>query len=396
MNLRNLLFILLLSFTSALCAGNSPQNDTRIKISVKGIENGYFICRTIQVADVDNVHYHTDSVEIRNGEATLIPDISHFSIITLLSTEHQNQYMLTYNESNEIILFANPNDKIEVKAERFPDAIIDYTADGNQLNTEYSKYRQAIIPFFRSFNAVIQSSPDPEKRSAEIREEIDKTLEARKKFSANFYDEHLDSPLAPFLNVKNLFYRFPEKFKEPGEKSLKSPLGTYYLNITNNFRKQKQYKMQESIRQQTLREAEKHPAPDFTLPDTKGNEITLSSFKGEYIVLDFWYIGCMFCPGSMEQLNLYSKKYPGKFKVMTINIADDMPALQLAEKNLGMENFINVSDREKKASELYKISSVPALVLIRPDGKPQYFNDYGLLDQLFGNAPSEKQKVFFE
>ena len=43
-------------------------------------------------------------------------------------------------------------------------------------------------------------------------------------------------------------------------------------------------------------------APDFTLPDIDGNDFTLSSLRGKYVVLDFWGTWCKICLKGMPKL----------------------------------------------------------------------------------------------
>ena len=50
------------------------------------------------------------------------------------------------------------------------------------------------------------------------------------------------------------------------------------------------------------------PAPDFTLPDQDGNEVSLAGFRGERIVLVFYPAD--FSPVCTDQLNVYQEVLP--------------------------------------------------------------------------------------
>ena len=50
-------------------------------------------------------------------------------------------------------------------------------------------------------------------------------------------------------------------------------------------------------------------APDFTLKDLDGNEVTLSQYKGNVVLLDFWATWCPPCQGSIPELVDLQDKY---------------------------------------------------------------------------------------
>jgi len=48
-----------------------------------------------------------------------------------------------------------------------------------------------------------------------------------------------------------------------------------------------------------------HPAPDFTLPDQDGNEVSLASLRGQRVLLAFYPLD--FSPVCTDQLNVYQE-----------------------------------------------------------------------------------------
>src|SRR5574344_2241503 len=50
------------------------------------------------------------------------------------------------------------------------------------------------------------------------------------------------------------------------------------------------------------------PAPDFKLTDINGNAVSLSQFKGKYVVVDFWASWCPDCQNDMPNMvNIYNE-----------------------------------------------------------------------------------------
>jgi peroxiredoxin len=115
-------------------------------------------------------------------------------------------------------------------------------------------------------------------------------------------------------------------------------------------------------------------APEFTQPDVKGNLISLSSFRGKYVLLDFWASWCSPCRYENPNVVKAYKKYNSKnFTILSVSL--DAPATKnawVSAINNGGLTWNQVSDLKgwkNGAAQLYGIRAIPQNFLIDPDGK---------------------------
>jgi peroxiredoxin len=115
-------------------------------------------------------------------------------------------------------------------------------------------------------------------------------------------------------------------------------------------------------------------APDFTQNDVNGNPVTLSSFRGKYVLIDFWASWCGPCRQENPNLVKTYNKYKDKnFTVLGVSLdkPDGKADWLKAIKSDGL-NWTQVSDLNfwsNKVAILYFIGSIPSNFLVDPKGK---------------------------
>lgn len=112
--------------------------------------------------------------------------------------------------------------------------------------------------------------------------------------------------------------------------------------------------------------------PDFVQKDTSGRDIALSSFRGKYVLLDFWASWCG--PFRTENPNLVKvfEKYKGDgFSILSVSL-DENKKDWLKAIHKDHLTWTQVSDLkywDNVVAKQYSIDFVPYNYLINPDGK---------------------------
>jgi len=113
-------------------------------------------------------------------------------------------------------------------------------------------------------------------------------------------------------------------------------------------------------------------APELSLPDVNGKTITLSSFKGKYVLVDFWASWCLPCRRENPNVVQAYNRYKGKnFTILGVSLdkqKDDWLGAIEADK-LSWTQVSDLQEWSSAAVSTFNFNGIPFNVLIDPDGK---------------------------
>lgn len=113
-------------------------------------------------------------------------------------------------------------------------------------------------------------------------------------------------------------------------------------------------------------------APDFTLPDTNGNPVTMSSVKGKIKIIDFWASWCGPCRLNNPALRkIYEEFHSKGLEIIGVSLDNNKASWHKAIEKDGLD-WINVSSLKGWDCEivrLYNVNGVPALFILNENNR---------------------------
>jgi peroxiredoxin len=109
-------------------------------------------------------------------------------------------------------------------------------------------------------------------------------------------------------------------------------------------------------------------APDLVLQDLAGKTVSLASYRGKPVLVNFWATWCDTCRVEMPDLQALHQRLDGKGPVILgVSMDENLAAVPPFVKENKITFPILYSDR--KVSAAYAVRGLPAAYLIDPEGR---------------------------
>ena len=320
-------------------------------------------------------HNRTDTVVIRNGKFFYDPRTDNLTELKIIPIENiyrsPNSDMISHGPGATMILLYFPDERIRLDAIN-KDEIIAFQAKGNRYNEQLSTINSNTQDAYKQRNDALRIISDRTFSGDKtvFQEQLREAMQVINGNELNYICENSDEPLSAYL-VASWNYQFADRTLQYadslGDVAMYSEMGRILRRKIEDIYLSKVSEEEIKIKGLARKEMIGTPAPDFTLKDINGNNFSLSSLRGKYVVLDFWGSWCWGCLEAFPDMKNYYAVYPSEFEIVGIAFKDKPETWRNVVQERHNLPWINVID-EDDLHEKYNVTFAPTYVLIDKEG----------------------------
>ena len=315
-----------------------------------------------------NGDWKTDSAQVKDGKYQLAGKIEEpvqgrLRVKYSETTDGNKVKMVAGRDMTSV--FLEPG-KIKVTS---VDSFSNVQVKGSSAHNEFVKLNLATKPFNDRTKPLIEQYREFAKtKDKENQDKIEEQLDAidnemKEKVYGEYVKKNPSSPLAMYALQQYAGWDIDADKVEPVFNSLSGANKNYPSAI--EFKENLEIAKKTGIGKIAM---------DFTQNDTLGNPVTLSSFKGRYLLIDFWASWCGPCrtenPNVVKVFNKYKDR---NFHIIGVSL--DRPGQKekwmkaIHDDKLDWTQVSDLKFWDNEVAKQYGIKAIPQNLLLDPDGK---------------------------
>lgn len=251
-----------------------------------------------------------------------------------------------------------------------PDSLTNAKVTGSQLNADFLKLQASIKPASDKMKALMtdyRAASEEKRKSPEFMKQLDDREEVITKESNQL--------LATFIKANPNSLVSLDAVKQAGGSVPNyadvAPLFASLSPAVRNSPDGKKYgETLEALKAVSIGAT----APDFSLNTPEGKPVALSSYRGKYVLVDFWASWCGPCRQENPNVTKVYNEYKAKnFDILGVSLdnekARDKWLKAIQDDQLAWTQVSDLKGWQNQAAELYHVQAIPQNFLVDPTGK---------------------------
>ena len=267
------------------------------------------------------------------------------------------QYVLPISEREYVVLYSRPGDNFTVDIDSV--SPLSYSVSGSPMMADIARLDSDAGRIMAEYRMMTGNGTATEEKISKLQEDYNRLF-------SDYIAANPRSEAVPFAVMHLEGDDFLKAYGEMTPEAANSPLKPF-------LDRQKEYvvAMQEAERRKLQLQSGNVDAPDFTFKTREGKDVSLSDFRGKWVVIDFWGSWCPWCIKGFPALKEAYAKYKPELEIIGVACSDPRDKWEAALKkyDLPWVNEYNPEEGGGRVVSDYAVEGFPTKVIVSPEGK---------------------------